>query len=83
MTTVIGKYGQVIDTQKAGTSKLKNLLAYIEGKVYRNSDDKTKKALIDLLPNEYDLILDELEYRKAKPYPTFHWLETLPEKEDS
>jgi len=68
------KWDKSINIQKASIGKLKAMLTWMEEIAYRSSDNKNPQILIDLLPDEYGVIVDELNNRNAKPYVSFHWV---------
>lgn len=81
MHTVIDKWGKTIVIEAATIGKLKAILTWIEGVVYRDHRSDRITDMISFLPNEYGIIMEELAIRKAKPYISFHWVLTLKDKE--
>ena len=71
------KWGKPFNTKTATVGKLKAMLTYIEGVIYRDHKQEEIADLISLLPDEYGIIVEELAMRKVKPYIAFHWVITL------
>lgn len=81
MHYVTDKWGKPIVVEIATVGKLKAILTWMEGVVYRyhRSDLITDMTLF--LPDDYGIILEELAMRKAKPYIPFQWVLVLKDKE--
>lgn len=77
---VTDKHGNLIDLQRATIGKLKALLTFYEGVVYRSHKEKafSKDFLISMLPNVYGHVMDELTKRGAV-HEKFQWLKNIKE----
>ena len=73
------KRGRLINIQTASIGKLKAMLTYYEGVVYRSNKEKAndKEFLISMLPEYYGVIEDELSRRGSTNHNRFAFLNTL------
>lgn len=77
---VTDKHGNLVDLQRATIGKLKAMLVFYEGVVYRSHKTKafSKDFLISMLPDVYGDILNELT-RRGATHEKFQWFKNLKE----
>ena len=87
---ITDKWGKSIDISKASVGKLKAMLIWMEGLVYKEykryhdcdveQHDRVEaiKNMKGLLPDEYSFIVEELVKRERyQPYTSFKFMDTI------